>query len=231
MGEQNRMAARSVGRVIAMSSASRELLKVTSFILRPSARGGSAEVLLLDHPNAGIQVPAGTVEEGEAPEAAAVREAMEETGLDGFGPPRAAGVMVETLDEPASLMLRPAPVHLRPDARSASWAHLRRGIGVVIERREAGFVQVTYEEFDRVPDPQYVTARITGWVEAAALTQVRRRFFYILPFDAAADAAWTHHADHHDFRLFWAPVDAMPDLISPQDQWVRYLREGLARAS
>ena len=171
--------------------------------------------------------PAGTVEDGEAGDGRFVREAMEETGLDGFGPPRAAGVMVETLDEPASLMLRPAPVHLRPDPDSASWARLRRGIGVAIERREAGFVQVTYEEFDRVPDPQYVTARITGWVEAAALTQVRRRFFYILPFDGAADA-WTHHADHHDFRLFWAPVNDMPELISPQDQWFAYLRQGLA---
>ena len=210
-----------------MTPAAPELWKVTSFILRAGV-GGRREVLLIQHPNAGIQAPAGTVEEGEAPEAAAVREAMEETGLDGFGPPRAAGVVVETLDEPASLMLKPTPVHVRPDALSASWAHLRRGIGVVIDRRDGSFVQVTYEEFDRVPDPQYVTARITGWVEAAALTQVRRRFFYILPFEGGAADAWTHHADHHDFRLFWSPVDAMPELISPQDQWVAYLREGLA---
>lgn len=212
-----------------MSLPTGELLKVTGFVVR-SGVGGRAEVLLIRHPNAGIQAPAGTVEDGEAPEAAAVREAVEETGLEGFGPPRAAGVMVETLEEPASLMLRPAAVHLRPDARSASWAHLRRGIGVRIERRDADFVQVTYEEFDRLPDPQYVTARITGWVEANALTQVRRRFFYILPFEGKAADAWTQHADHHDFALFWAPVDAMPGLISPQDQWVAYLHEALGRA-
>lgn len=36
------------------------------------------------HPEAGIQVPAGTVEEGEAPEAAVLREAREETGLAGL---------------------------------------------------------------------------------------------------------------------------------------------------
>ena len=34
------------------------------------------------HPEAGIQVPAGTIEEGESPEQAALREAREETGLD-----------------------------------------------------------------------------------------------------------------------------------------------------
>ena len=33
------------------------------------------------HPEAGIQVPAGTVKEGEPPEAAVMREAFEETGL------------------------------------------------------------------------------------------------------------------------------------------------------
>jgi 8-oxo-dGTP diphosphatase len=36
------------------------------------------------HPEAGIQVPAGTVEEGESLEEAVLREAREETGLDGL---------------------------------------------------------------------------------------------------------------------------------------------------
>ncbi len=37
-----------------------------------------------DFPEAGIQVPAGTVEPGETPEAAVMREAHEETGLTGL---------------------------------------------------------------------------------------------------------------------------------------------------
>lgn len=37
-----------------------------------------------DHPEAGIQVPAGTMEAGEAPEDAVLREACEETGLAGL---------------------------------------------------------------------------------------------------------------------------------------------------
>ncbi|MGC4108070.1 MAG: NUDIX domain-containing protein [Thermomicrobiales bacterium] len=37
-----------------------------------------------DHPEAGIQVPAGTMEDGETPEDAVLREAFEETGLVGL---------------------------------------------------------------------------------------------------------------------------------------------------
>ncbi|CAG0926375.1 hypothetical protein TFLX_00039 [Thermoflexales bacterium] len=53
--------------------------KVIAFITRPSQN--SLELLLFEHPQAGIQIPTGTVEDGETPEAAAVREAAEETGL------------------------------------------------------------------------------------------------------------------------------------------------------
>jgi 8-oxo-dGTP pyrophosphatase MutT (NUDIX family) len=38
----------------------------------------------IDHPEAGIQVPAGTIAPGETPESAVLREAYEETGLAGL---------------------------------------------------------------------------------------------------------------------------------------------------
>lgn len=38
----------------------------------------------VDFPEAGLQVPAGSLEPGEAPDAGALREAREETGLDGL---------------------------------------------------------------------------------------------------------------------------------------------------
>ena len=41
------------------------LHKVTAFILRRAP--GGPELLLIQHPHAGIQVPAGTVEPGEDP--------------------------------------------------------------------------------------------------------------------------------------------------------------------
>ena len=60
--------------------------KVAAVLIRPRA-GAEPEVLLFDHPgNDGsvmVQLPAGTVEPGEQPEAAAVRELREETGVRG----------------------------------------------------------------------------------------------------------------------------------------------------
>src|SRR5690348_7609122 len=46
-----------------------------------------ANLLVFSHPDfpeAGIQVPAGTIEPGEGPEVAVLREAFEETGLSGL---------------------------------------------------------------------------------------------------------------------------------------------------
>jgi 8-oxo-dGTP pyrophosphatase MutT (NUDIX family) len=56
--------------------------KVTTFVL--DRRAGVACLLLLYHPYAGIQLPAGTVEAGESAKVAALREAQEETDLEGL---------------------------------------------------------------------------------------------------------------------------------------------------
>ncbi|HQL39222.1 MAG TPA: NUDIX domain-containing protein, partial [Anaerolineaceae bacterium] len=53
--------------------------KVAAFVLRPSRQG--VEILTLEHPRGGLQVPGGTVNAGEAPETAVLRELHEETGL------------------------------------------------------------------------------------------------------------------------------------------------------
>ena len=57
-------------------------------------RGG--RLLVFDHveyPEAGLQVPGGTIDPGESPRAAVLREAEEETGLSAFGEPRPLGVV------------------------------------------------------------------------------------------------------------------------------------------
>jgi ADP-ribose pyrophosphatase YjhB (NUDIX family) len=53
--------------------------KVTSFVTRLGAHG--PEVCVFAHPLSGVQLPAGTLEQGEEPADGARREAYEETGL------------------------------------------------------------------------------------------------------------------------------------------------------
>ena len=66
--------------------------KATAVVLRQSCTG--REVLVFEHPldegGAMLQLPAGTVEVGEEPEAAAIRELLEETGVRASSPMLAA---------------------------------------------------------------------------------------------------------------------------------------------
>ena len=59
--------------------------KAIAYVTRQSAAGGR-ELLVFEHrdyPEAGLQVPAGTVDAGETPEEAVLREVEEESGLIG----------------------------------------------------------------------------------------------------------------------------------------------------
>lgn len=199
------------------------LAKVTAFVVRRTQRGH--DLLFFEHPTAGIQIPAGTVEEGESPQEAALREVGEEAGLPvtALHVRRCLGCTERALPPDRRLILLPTRVYAHPDRTSFDWAYLRRGITVQVNRRAKGFTQITYEELDRVPDPQYVTMSITGWVPDETLADVMRRHFFLLDFVGETAQRWTQYADRHLFRPFWAPVSALPPIIPPQDEWLAFL--------
>jgi 8-oxo-dGTP pyrophosphatase MutT (NUDIX family) len=194
--------------------------KVTAFVVRDDR-----DLLLFEHSYAGIQIPAGTVEEGERPEAAALREVAEETGVTALTVRRCLGWREEKLPAGEWTIAASTRVYARPDPVSFDWGYLRRGLVVSLLRRQGGFAQVTYQEFDRVPDPQYVTMCITGWVPDDALAGMRRRHFYLLDAHARTPERWTVAADTHTFAPFWAPLCALPSIIPPQDRWLEVLAE------
>lgn len=141
--------------------------KVTPFVVRPAAVG--YDLLLFRHHAGSIQMPAGTIEPDETPRAAALREAREETGLDNLTIARELGAIDTPLTDEQRVIQTTTTVYARPTARSFDWARLRRGLWVRCERRQAGFAQVTFTQWDRHDHPSYISYQITGWVPVTAL--------------------------------------------------------------
>ncbi|WP_051620945.1 NUDIX domain-containing protein [Paenibacillus sp. UNC451MF] len=198
--------------------------KVTCFITRECDSG--TELLLFQHPNAGIQLPAGTVELNEDFREAAQREAFEETGLREFASCTYIGEQATSLPSDKYFTYHNAKVYSRPDLSSAQWAEIRRGINLAYIREQGDFVQVSYTEEDQYPYPNYITYQITGWVERKHLASTVRRQFYHLRSISTKDK-WEQEADHHLFQLFWAPMDSLPEIVAPQQQWVTYVTNEL----
>jgi 8-oxo-dGTP pyrophosphatase MutT (NUDIX family) len=204
--------------------------KVTAFVTRATAQGTA--LLLFEHPYAGVQLPAGTVEDDEPHAVAAAREAREETGLLDLPPGRFLAAVPEPLPDDYYLMLATTTVYARPDPTSFDWATIRRGIRVLRHRTIADFSHVTYMEQEQQADPPYVNFQITGWVPSAAITRQVTRYFYHFPYHGATPTTWWVDTDNHRFRLFWAPLTQLPSLVAPQRWWLDILlRSSLAALS
>lgn len=201
------------------------LEKVTAFVVRKLASG--RELLILQHPTAGYQVPAGTVKPGEAPQVAVLREVAEETGLAEVVIDTEIDVEDKLLPEDQGIILHPTTVFSQPDPASFDWARLEAGTWVKILRKQHGYTQVSYEEPDQLPSPTYTTYQITGWVPDEVLTRRQVRHFFLLRFSGRTPPSWKVNTDHHTFTLFWAPMDEIPALIPPQDQWLKKLKSGI----
>ncbi len=202
--------------------------KVTALIVRQGPAG--REVLLFRHPTAGVQIPAGTVEVGEDPLAAGLREAREESGLPNLEIVRELGIRDTELPEGEALLGAPCTVYSRPDPASWDWVHLPPGGRVYVLRGEGDWVQIDFQEPNRFPDPEYLTFRVTGWVRREVIcTAVRRHIYLLAPTGPTPDEGWEVDIDYHIFRPFWAPVDEAlrsgAGVIQSQRAWLDYLRD------
>ena len=195
--------------------------KVTVFVM--GQREGVDALLFLVHPHAGVQLPAGTVEVGEAAQDAALREAQEETGLDGLVWGGLLGEEREEFAPDAGIVAQSTPVYTRADGSSAAMGTLRRGLTVEVVRPEGDFLQVRYIEFDGFPEPRFTTFELLGWVPADTVAATRIRYFAWLTIAEPTPLSWTHFSDNHNFTLRWHRLDDLPEMVAPQAAWLRYL--------
>jgi 8-oxo-dGTP pyrophosphatase MutT (NUDIX family) len=204
------------------------LQKVTAFITRttlgePDGRT-QRQLLFIRHPYAGVQIPAGTVELGEEPVAAALREACEETGLCDLHLVSMIGYQEDHWAEDVCFIILDTIVYARPDRTSFDWARMPRGAAVRSLRQAPGWLHVAFEEPDRWPDPQYATYQICGWVPRQAVAEMQRRYFYHLEFTGKKiEEEWDVFSDNHTFHAFWAPLEGLPIVVKPQDAWLEYV--------
>ena len=197
--------------------------KVTAFITKETESGRL--LLLLQHPYAGIQIPAGTVEPTESPDIAVIREVFEETGMTILSRPVLLGCEETRLPPDEAIILSPATVYARPDKNSFDWIKICGSVQVKLLRQLSGWKQISYSEYDQVPDPTYISMQITGWVPEEFLAQTRLRHFFHIEVEGDIEPLWEVRSDHHTFRLFWSSWDDLPSIIPPQDNWLQYLAQ------
>lgn len=170
---------------------------------------GVTEVCVFDHA-ANVQLPAGTLEPGEAPVAGGVREAWEETGLPHLELAGEVASMWEfELDELPNIAVMVAPHDGCP---------VTRGHAVLVEDRGADTVTISNEYF--------------GWRGEVAATcverDVTRHVFHLRTTRPTPDEWWvlTPDGEGSQWRCRWVPIDEVS--IHPwQQRWVDRARHAI----
>lgn len=182
-------------------------------------------LLLIKHPFVGFELPAGTVEEGEEPLVAAIREVSEETAVTNITLKKELGVMDISLPEGMASLTSTCTIYSRPDETSFGWATIPRSAWVSILRQSGDWSQINYSEPDCLPNKNYDTYSITGWVRSEKLASKQKRHFYHFVSNDMSDQEWSVFSDCHTFRVGWHRLDSLPDLAPPQDKWLKFALE------
>ena len=194
------------------------LHKVTAYVTR--GKRNAAELLVFRHPNAGFQLPAGTVETPETPAAAAVREVFEETGVTARHP--ALLTTERTPQDAGSRVLVTASRLLKgpSGASGATGLVLRRGQPCRVLSTASGFAEIRVEEYDL--DTHETLQRYSGWLPQHHLATSIERAHFHLTGDGHTGSQWTHWAeDRFHFECFWAPLAHVPELAGQQQGWLK----------
>lgn len=207
--------------------------KVTAFVTRDTAAG--TELCVFWHAGSGVQVPAGTVEDGEDYEDAARREAAEETGIDGLELVGRLGVRAYDAPTGHAWLLRSVKLQTRPEPQApvTSWELPRVQVRVV--DTENSHARVVYEEVDLdAPEAnRLVYARLEGWVPQADLAFRQERAFFHFRTTGNVPDNWQQQAEpEHVFDLRWTPLPPHKKaLVAPQQAWLDEFHHALTKGN
>lgn len=197
--------------------------KVAAFITRSTAAG--RELLVFSRPKAGVQLPAGTMEAGETPEVAVMREAREESGLNALRIIRHLETIPQGFEPNDRMLLEPYTL-----ITSLGAVPLTRGFHVQVVGSAGDEDDVCYE-FTRDEQGRFQPdMRSRGSIPRRLLTTDVTRHLFHLTATANTPERWSVEADRHTFSLYWTPLRRDVGLIPQQARWLDLVYERLAEA-
>jgi 8-oxo-dGTP pyrophosphatase MutT (NUDIX family) len=203
--------------------------KVTAFVIREVRE--NADILLFEHPDAGTQLPAGTVEINEKPEEAVIREVAEETGVTSIVAVKLLGRQLVIMSDGEMTTLRMTKLFNEPsyDSSSSGFA-LTRGSTVRVQNTVGDFSMVVTDPLIFGEQSDTRVNNIEGYVRTSLLTdRIERYFFHLLSIDDRQEQ-WDVKADGLIFRCFWTPLRSKIEINKWQQSWLGDYREDLIRS-
>lgn len=184
-------------------------------------QGRKVELLVLQHPAGLKQVPAGTVEWGETPERAALRQAGQESGLEDLRFIRALGLVEQALADPQRAVLRTTKVFDAPASDASSAGHgLRRGTLVVVTSYVDKFAGIVHEERNPYWEPPNIHKTVSGYVRTSLLSDRIHWHLFHLSAAGATQAKWRTAVDEYAYDWCWVPLEPRPELHPLQQSWL-----------
>lgn len=206
------------------------IAKVTAFVTR--RRGPTVELLVFKHPTAGVQLPAGTIDAGETPFSAVVREVYEETGLTSLSSVTSVGLIPTVGSATDRMVVDTTPLYRDPSFDSDTRPipigtgvmvqHLRRGYWVEIRGEAGPWANVRYT-FWSIIDGVESSTHFDGWVPSEFLvSDVRRELFHVTVKETPADR-WTHSCPGDGitgYDVYWTSLADPDELVESNRMWL-----------
>ncbi len=190
------------------------ILKVTIFAIN------QGRVLVFDHPLAGTQFPAGTVDLGESPESAAVRELAEETGID-----------VELVEYLGTTFTRREDdlAYTLEAVVADNGLHIPPGYRVHVLGEDGDEIRFTRRESDHSTEPPQILSESAGLTARQTLTRSIERHFFKAEVEDAAPWSWEGD-DGHVWRCHFVDINAV-QAFGEQQEWLETFAAGLVAQS